>query len=346
MQNTAQKIDAVKSALGPEKLCIVGHHYQNDEIIRHVDITGDSLELSRKVADVSSENIVFCGVHFMAESAALLARPGQKVYLPAPDANCVMAQMAPADLLDKALEKLNSGGRKVLPLAYVNTSLAVKAVVGRHGGAVCTSANASRMMDWAFERAGQVLFLPDKNLGRNTAGQLNIPEKAWQIIDIRKDAATLNPVHEDKKLLLWPGLCAIHARFKVEDIQTLRREHLGIKVAVHPECPPDIVRASDAAGSTSFLISYAENAPDGSTLAIGTEINLVRRLAQKHAGRLTILPLRVSACSDMEKTTPTALLNCLEGIKSGSGTLSPIRVDPAMAENARASLTRMLEACA
>ncbi len=344
MPDIHEAIEKARKTLGP-RVAIVGHHYQSDGIIRHVQISGDSLELSQKVAAIEAENIVFCGVHFMAESAALLARPGQKVYLPAPDANCVMAQMTPAPLLDAALEKLCSGGQKVLPLAYVNTSFAVKAVVGKYGGAVCTSANAERMMRWAFKQSDKVLFLPDKNLGRNTAKQLGLMPEEQLILDVRGKGSRIGSITPSAKLLLWPGLCAIHARFKLSHINELRAKHPGIKIAVHPECPPEIVNASDAAGSTSFLIRFAQETPDGAVIAIGTEINLVRRLMLQHKGRITILPLFTSACSDMAKTTPEALLSCLTDIISGQGRHTPVTVDEQTAPPARAALNRMLDAC-
>lgn len=344
MSGISTKIEEIKQSLG-SGLTIVGHHYQNDNIIKHVQITGDSLELSQKVAGVESGHIVFCGVHFMAESAALLARPGQKVYLPATNANCVMAQMVPAQLLDIVMQKFAAHGEKVLPLAYVNTPLAVKAVVGKHGGAVCTSANAERMLRWAFERSDRVLFLPDKNLGQNTAKLIGLKPEEQMILDVRGKGANISTTPAGVKLLLWPGCCAIHARFSVAQIGKLRKEYPGIKVAVHPECPPDIVNASDAAGSTSFLIKFAADAPDGSVIAIGTEINLVNRLAEQHKGRIRIIPLTVSACSDMAKTTPETLLACLQDIASANPRTAPVAIAPELTEPARASLTRMLDAC-
>lgn len=340
----SSEIEQLRKELG-SSVTIMGHHYQNDAVIRHVRITGDSLELSRKVAGIDSDNIIFCGVFFMAESAALLARPRQKVYVPEPDADCVMAQMAPAGLLDSVLRKMNEQGQKVLPLAYVNTSLAIKAVVGEHGGAVCTSANAETMMRWAFERADKVLFLPDKNLGRNTAKRLGIPLDEQIILNISGKGANMQEIPDKIKLAHWPGQCAIHARFKAEHIRRLREEHPGIKIAVHPECAPEIVDLADEAGSTSFLIKYAADAPDGSVLGIGTEYNLVHRLAERHKGRITIIPLLVSVCSCMAQTTPENVLKTLKVIADKDIGVPPVTIDPAEAEPAKAALTRMLEAC-
>lgn len=337
-----QQIEALRAKLGAD-LTIVGHHYQSDSIIKYTEITGDSLELSQKVAAISSPNIVFCGVHFMAESAALLARAGQKIFLPAADANCVMAQMVPAPLLDAVITNLIAAGHNILPIAYVNTPLAVKAVVGKHGGAVCTSANAYKVMQWALEQDKQILFLPDKNLGRNTAKALGIAPEDQQIINVRAGGSVLAAEKLNARLLLWPGQCAIHARFKVEHISALRTAHPGIKVAVHPECAPEIVNAADAAGSTSFLIRFAAEAPRGSTIAIGTESNLVNRLIAEHKDAKNILPLHVSYCSDMAKTTPEALLSCLQKIADGSAV--PVKTNPAEDAHARTSLETMLEIC-
>ena len=345
--STNAEIEQIRKELG-SKLSIVAHHYQSDPIVKHADVIGDSLELARKVAALDSENIVFCGVNFMAESAALLARPGQKVYLPAPDAQCVMAKMVPADLLDIVLSKLNGEGRKILPLAYVNTSVAVKAVVGKHGGAVCTSANAEKMMRWAYGQSEKVLFLPDKNLGHNTANRIGIPENSRQLLDVRARGQHVGEIDENAKLLLWPGRCAIHARFHLDDITELRDKYPGIRIAVHPECAPELVNASDASGSTSFLIKFAAEAPDGSVVGIGTEINLVERLAKLHEGRIKVIPLFASACSDMAKTTPGKLLDCLRSVSgkaaAGEPVYEPITIDPADTQPARDSLTRMLEA--
>lgn len=337
-------ISQVRRELG-DSLVIMGHHYQSDDVIRHVDLKGDSLELARKVESVHAEHIVFCGVYFMGESAALLARDGQKIYLPEEDANCVMSQMAPAARVDRVLSRLNAAGRTIVPLTYVNSSVAVKAVCGKHGGSVCTSANALTMMRWAMDRGDAVLFIPDKNLGRNTAKQMGIPERDWHLLNIRQDG---NAVDTDaaahSRLLLWPGLCAIHARFNLHQIERVRAEHPGINVVVHPECSPEVVNASDAAGSTSFIIRYVQEAPEGNTIAIGTEINLVERLAAEYAGRKTILPLLESSCSHMASVTEEKLSLTLQDVRSGSA--EQVRVPIGFTEHARTALERMLAACA
>lgn len=339
-----EAIERRRAALGPA-LTIVGHHYQADEVIRHTDLRGDSLELARKTAQVESEFIVFCGVYFMAESAALLAREGQKVYLPEPSAECSMAMMSPAPLLDLVLHKLCAGGRKVVPLAYVNSTLAVKAVVGSHGGAVCTSANALTMMRWARERGDAVLFLPDKNLGNNTADVLGIPESERHIISLKGKGENLDLAAASRaNLLLWPGACSIHTRFNIRQIERMRTEYPGARVVVHPECSPAVVNASDAAGSTSFIIKYVADAPEGSTVVIGTEINLVERLAEQHKDRIRILPLVESACTHMAQTTEQRLGATLDALAAGKEDFR-VRIGDELKEPAKASLERMLAAC-
>ena len=253
LSNDARAIEELRSKLGG-RLTIVGHHYEQEATIQHCDIRGDSLELARRVPGIASDYIVFCGVYFMADSAALLAREGQQVLLPDHSADCVMAQMTPARLLDRVLGRLTASGRKLVPLAYVNTSLAVKAVVGRYGGAVCTSANAEKMMNWAFRQGDGVLFLPDKNLARNTARKLGITGRDTHILDVRKTGEAVDLEAADKAaLVLWPGLCAIHARFHPEQIEAVRKADPSCKVIVHPECSPEVVRAADGAGSTTYI---------------------------------------------------------------------------------------------
>ncbi len=348
-----RRITELRQAFGP-RLAIVGHHYQTDAVVRHVEVIGDSLELARKVAALESEHIVFCGVFFMAESAAVLQRPGQKVYLPEPSSDCAMAQMAKGETLAAVLKKLEAAGTPALPITYVNSSLAVKAVVGEAGGAVCTSANARRMMEWAFERAERVLFVPDKNLGGNVADQIKLDPEYRQVIDIRGGGEKLDIEGAKKaRLLLWPGLCPIHEAFDVGQVAGMRSLYPGAKVVVHPESPAAVVAASDASGSTSFIINYVKEAAPGSTVIVGTEVNLVHRLARQHQGRVNVVPLKVSSCADMCKTTEANLLECLEGIAAAeagkmefSALKTLVAADEEEAAPARLALNRMLEACA
>ena len=346
MQNISAEIQAIKRQLG-DNLCIMGHHYQNDAVVQHCDITGDSLELARRVPQIDADFIVFCGVYFMGESAALLAKPGQSVYLPSLDADCLMSQMTPAPLARKVLEQLHAAGRKIIPLAYVNTDLALKAVVGEFGGAVCTSANAKTMLRWALGQGDGVLFLPDRHLGNNTAEALGIGLHERHVLRVGA-GGLVQPESQplDRKLLLWPGCCAIHARFEPEDVADMRAQHPGCRVIAHPECRQEVIEACDGAGSTSYIIKeaarVAAEAP-GSTLVVGTENNLVYRLAQRHAAQCRILPLGHAVCGNMAKVTEKKLLATLQSIAAGAA--SPLHIEEKLCPPARLSLTRMLEAC-
>ena len=338
----SERITTIRRSRG-DSLAILAHHYQRDAVVAHADILGDSLELSRKVAGLSAKHIVFCGVYFMAETAAMLAGPGQRVLIPARDAACVMSEMAPAALVETVLERLGAAGRDVLPLTYVNSSAAVKAVVGARGGSVCTSANAGKMLRWALDQGRGVLFLPDKMLGQNTCDALGVPPQRRHILDIRGGGAKLDlDAARQAEVLLWPGQCVIHSRFKARDIAAERAAHPGVRVVVHPECSPETVQAADAAGSTSFIIKYVAEAPKGAEIVIGTEINLVSRLARRYQGEKTIRPLCVSACSNMAKGTEENLLALLEGLDAAA----PVTVPDAVCAPARAAVTRMLEVSA
>ncbi len=339
---------ALKAELG-DSLFVLGHHYQNDEVMQYVDKAGDSLELARMMDDINAKHIVFCGVNFMAETATLLAREGQYVHIPDEKADCVMAQMVPADRLEKVLTKLNSGNNTVIPVAYVNTPLAVKAVVGKFGGAVCTSANAKTMLKWALDEAqksnenGSVLFLPDANLAENTANLLGISSDKLEKLNIRQNG-DLVACDETKEgmIYLWPGCCAVHARLTVEDIKKARAQYPDAKIVLHPECSPQLVNIADYAGSTSFIIKLADELPENETLIIGTEVNLVDRLTKQYPNK-NILPLKRIACSNMAKITEENLYAKLLEIKNN--TAQPFAIDNSLKENALLSLTRMLNAC-
>ncbi len=278
----------------------------------------------------------------MAESAAIVRREDQKVYIPDASAGCVMANMAPAWLVDKVLTRLiNETGRKIIPLAYVNTPAAVKTVCGKHGGTVCTSANAEKMLRWAQEQGDAVLFLPDRNLALNTAETLGIPPEKSMILNVRSQGDQIDVAETtDKELLIWPGLCAIHQRFKLAQIEKFRAEYPGCKVVIHPECPPELVRASDGAGSTSYLIKYVDEAPAGTTIVVGTETNLVLRL-KKMFPEKNIIPLGISYCSNMAKITEKNLAELLQNLET-----APYEdVSDDIREPARLALERMLEVC-
>lgn len=342
MNSASERIKAQRARYG-KRLAILGHHYQSDEIIRHVDLQGDSLELARGIDTLAAEHVVFCGVYFMAESAAALARPNQKIHIPRADATCPMSDMAPAQRLEDVLTELRSQGRLVIPLAYVNSSAEVKAVCGLYGGSVCTSANARVMLEWALQQGDAVLFLPDKNLGHNTANLLNLASSERLEIDIRQGGGRIDhrkAAHA--RLLLWPGCCAIHHMFKKRHIEDVRKVLPGVRVAVHPECAPSVVRAADSAGSTSHLIRYCAEAKPGAKIAIGTELNLVKRLAARHAPEgKTIVPLKALTCANMAKTDEESLAALLENLDAAK----PLALAADVAEHARVALTRMLRIC-
>ncbi len=349
MEQLSDEIAALRQRLG-DAVSIMGHHYQSDAVVAFCDVTGDSLELARRIPDIHARHIVFCGVHFMGESAALLAAPQQTVHLPAPDADCEMARMAPAAQARAVLERLRTLGRKITPLAYVNTTLALKAVVGEFGGAVCTSANAAVMLRWALEQGDGVLFLPDRNLGRNTARQLGMAEDDWHTLTL--DANGLAAAEEGhpglrRRLLLWPGCCPIHDVMPAAAVAEARAAFPGCRVTAHPECGPDLIHACDGAGSTSYLIREAERLAASETppvLVMGTEVNLVNRLAARFAGRCRIVPLtRDAICPDMAKVTLSHLRDTLAAVEND--TAAPLRIDPDLAVPARATLDRMLDVC-
>ena len=322
-----------------ENLAILAHHYQSDAIVQHAHFVGDSLELARRVTQLTAEHIVFCGVHFMAETAAILARDDQKVYAPVLQAGCVMANMAPSPLLEEALRRLSRSGARTLPLTYVNSSADLKAVVGKWGGAVCTSANAAAMLRWALDQSDAVLFVPDANLGRNTARSLGLNDKEIHTLDVRAAAAHIPQAQPGIRLYLWPGCCAVHHKIRLADVSRIRTQFPSARILVHPECRPEVVAASDGAGSTSFLIRETMAAPAGATLAIGTEDNLVQRLARQRPD-LHVVPVRRILCSNMAKTDPEALASTLDRLSM----VTPVRVAHDKASQARLALDRMLQA--
>ncbi len=349
------KILELKKELGDD-LCIMGHHYQNDSVMAYVDKSGDSLELARMIENIQSKHIVFCGVYFMAEGSLLLAKEGQHVHLPNEEADCVMAQMVPEHILENVLTNLNnSKTHLVIPIAYVNTSLEVKSIVGKFGGAVCTSANAAKMLQWAIDKAkseakkvgkiGSVLFLPDASLAQNTANKIDFPKEDIMTLNVRNNGDDINAsiLKDRTELLLWPGCCAVHAKLKPKYIEEMRKEHKDCVIALHPECSPESVDMADFAGSTSALIKLANECEDNTTLIIGTEFNLVNRLAIRHKDRLNILPLKRVECSNMAKITEENLYFKLLEIKNN--TVEPFSIDMNLKENALKSLQRMLDAC-
>jgi quinolinate synthase len=333
-------IDRVRGLRG-DSLTIMGHHYMNDAVIRHCDLRGDSLELARRIPGLDAEHVVFCGVYFMAETAAILAKPGQKIHTPDRSASCIMSNMAPGDLAESVMERLVEAG-PVTPLTYVNSKARIKALCGRYGGSVCTSANAVTMLAWALDQGGKALFLPDRNLAANTAGKLGIPESEQLIIDIRSRGQRLDmDAVARARLIIWPGLCAIHHRFKPRHVTKARADNPDARIIVHPESPPEVVDLADASGSTSAIIQYVEDSPPGATIYIGTETNLVKRLARQWAASRTIRPLLHSACANMARITEPGLARLLENLDNDRD----VQVDQETAQLAGLALDRMLSAC-
>jgi quinolinate synthase len=350
-----ERIAAAKRALG-SRVVILGHHYQRDEVIRFADFTGDSLKLARAAATKhEAEFIVFCGVHFMAESADILRAPHQKVVLPDLAAGCSMADMAAPDQLDMAWRELEqmgirtdsveNGKQGIVPVTYINSSAAIKAFVGAHGGIVCTSTNAASIMKWAWERGEKLLMLPDQHLGRNTAYKLGVPLDEMVVWDPNEmwggvDAAQLT----NAKVVLWKGHCSVHTRFTTQQIAAFRKQHPGGKVVAHPECTWDVVQAADESGSTEYIINAVKNSPPGTTWAVATEIHLVNRLMKEVAPEKTVVTLDPFGClcSTMFRVSPNHLLWILEGLVEGE-VHNQIVVPEDQKRDAKLALDRMLE---
>ncbi|MDP4014784.1 MAG: quinolinate synthase NadA [Candidatus Nanopelagicales bacterium] len=344
--NVVTDVTRLKKELG-DRLFILGHHYQRDEVIQFADVTGDSFKLAqRAAAQKSAEFIVFCGVHFMAESADILTGDNQTVILPDLAAGCSMADMADISQVERAWATLEDAGvaGTTVPITYMNSTAAIKAFTGRHGGAVCTSSNAKRVLQWAFDRGDRVLFLPDEHLGRNTAVlELGLSLDDCVVYDPHKPDGGLS--EEDlraAKMVLWRGHCSVHARFSPKCVAEVRKRIPGIKVLVHPECRHEVVSAADLVGSTEFIIKTIESAEPGSAWAIGTELNLVRRLAQQHPDkRITFLDQSVCFCSTMNRIDLPHLRWALDELSRGR-VVNPIKVDPETSIWAKVALDRML----
>jgi quinolinate synthase len=349
-----RRIRAAKAALG-DRLVILGHHYQRDEVIRHADARGDSFKLAQFAASrPEAEYIVFCGVHFMAESADILSGPHQKVILPNPAAGCSMADMASIAEVEECWEALDTlfrdeagsseGMQPVVPVTYMNSAADLKAFCGRNGGIVCTSSNAAKVLQWAFERGRRVLFFPDEHLGRNTALAMGIPEDEIVVWNQRLD---FGGIEDDERLvrarvILWKGWCSTHQRFTPEQIAQARAEYPGVRVVAHPECRREVVQAADLNGSTEYIVKVIEEAPPGAIWAIGTEINLVKRLANEHPEQtIFCLDPVVCPCSTMYRIHPAYLAWVLEELVAGR-VVNQVTVDAETATWARVALERML----
>jgi quinolinate synthase len=347
------RIRAAKAALG-ERLVILGHFYQRDEVVQYADFVGDSFQLANAARTrPRAEAIVFCGVHFMAETADMLSRPDQAVILPNLAAGCSMADMADVDAVTDCWEELQElfatttdADRRsaVIPVTYMNSSAALKAFCGRHGGVVCTSSNAQAVLAWALERGQRALFFPDQHLGRNTGKAMGIPLAQMPVWNPTQalgglDAQTLR----QSKVILWHGFCSVHMRFTTGQIAAARARYPEVRVIVHPECPMQVVDAADAAGSTDFITREIAGAPAGSTFAVGTEINLVQRLANQYPQhKIFCLDSVVCPCSTMYRIHPSYLAWVLEALEQGQ-ILNRITVPEEVAVPARVALERMLQ---
>jgi quinolinate synthase len=353
-EEMALRIAAAKAALG-DRLVILGHHYQRDEVIRFADYTGDSFKLANAIArHPKADYIVFCGVHFMAESADILALPHQRIILPDLAAGCSMADMAPSDQLEICWSELTQLGLaspapsevegRVVPVTYINSAASIKELVGKNGGTVCTSSNAAATLKWAWAQKEKVLFLPDQHLGRNTAFKMGVPLDQMVVWDPNEPFGGLTREQLDAaKLILWKGHCSVHVRFTAKQIEKVRAEHPGIKVIVHPEVPFDVLQAADDSGSTEYILKQVRESAPGSKWAVGTEVHLVHRLAEEVAPQKTVVSLDQFGClcSTMFRVSPNHLLWVLDSLVDGD-VVNEIIVPDEPKKWAKIALDRML----
>jgi quinolinate synthase len=345
-EDMALRITAAKAALG-DRLVILGHHYQRDEVIRFADYTGDSFKLANAIArHPDADYIVFCGVHFMAESADILALPHQRIILPDLAAGCSMADMAPADQLEICWQELTQLGlaSTVVPITYINSAASIKSLVGENGGTVCTSSNAAATLKWGWDQKEKILFLPDQHLGRNTAFKMGVPLEQMVVWDPHQPFGGLTRAQLDAaKLILWKGHCSVHVRFSTKQIEQVRAEHPGIKVIVHPEVPFDVLQAADDSGSTEYILQQVREGAPGSTWAVGTEVHLVHRLAEEVAPGKTVVSLDQFGClcSTMFRVSPNHLLWVLDSLVDGE-VVNEIVVPDEQKKWAKIALDRML----
>jgi quinolinate synthase len=345
-QEVQDRIARAKRELG-SRLVILGHHYQRDEVIVHADFTGDSFKLAQLAATrPQAEFIVFCGVHFMAESADILSGPHQKVILPDMNAGCTMADMAETDQVEECWEQVTGVlGDDILPVTYMNSTAALKALVGRNGGAVCTSSNARAVLDWAFRGKPRVLFFPDQHLGRNTGFRMGIPlaeMPVWDPYEVRGGLTDDELV--SARVVLWKGHCSVHNRFTPEMVDRRREQIPGVRVIVHPECRFEVAQKADAIGSTEGILKTVRESPPGTKWTVGTELNMVNRLAREVAPErhVTSLDDCFCVCSTMARIDPPHLLWVLESLVAGE-VVNQVKVPDGIARAARSALDRMLE---
>src|SRR5215207_928223 len=339
------QIEAAREALGP-RVVILGHHYQRDDVIRHADLTGDSYQLSVMASQTDAEYIVFCGVHFMAESADILGKPQQRVILPDLGAGCSMADMATIEQVEDAWQQLREIGvleQKVAPITYMNSSAAIKAFCGRNEGVACTSSPAIPLFDIYLKEFDKMFFFPDQHLGRNTGAKFGIPLDKMALWNPHEElGGNTEDQLREAKLILWRGHCSVHGRFKPWHVDKIRQEIPGVHVLVHPECMREVVEKSDLDGSTSFIIKTVENAPSGSKWAIGTEVNLVNRLQQRFPDKeIRLLAPDLCMCATMYRIAPQNLAWVLDSLVRGR-VVNRITVPEETARWARVALDRML----
>jgi len=342
------RILQAKQLLG-ERVVILGHHYQRDEVFKHADFSGDSLKLSREAANSKAEFIVFCGVHFMAEVADIISRPDQVAILPDLSAGCAMADMADLDQVERAWRELNSvldADESITPVTYINSAANLKSFCGKHGGIVCTSTNAQKILDWSFERREKVLFFPDQHLGRNTGYKMGIPLEEMVIWDYDLPMGGLTPEQiRQARIILWKGFCSVHQMFKPEQIENFRRDVPQGKVISHPEASFEVCQMSDYVGSTEYIIKTISEAPQGSQWLVGTELNLVNRLHQSMADQgktVQFMSPMVCMCSTMFRIDPQHLAWVLENLVEGN-IVNQVSVAENVANNARTAIQRMLD---
>ncbi len=339
-----ERISAAKAKLGKD-VVILGHHYQRDEVVKFADFRGDSLKLSQQAAEVDAKYVIFCGVHFMAESADILRRGNQVVVLPDLSAGCSMADMADIGQVEACWNELSgvTDTKKIIPVTYMNSTAAIKSFTGEQGGSVCTSSNAAAVMKWAFERGEKVLFLPDEHLGRNTGYRMGIPLDEMSVWDPYEELGGNSTEAIGKaRVILWKGYCSVHQRFTAEQVARVRRLHPGIRVIVHPECRFEVAQAADEIGSTEGIIRAIKAGKPGTKWAVGTEIHMVNRLSKELTDRQVMsLDSSVCVCTTMFRITPVHLLWALENLGAGK-IVNQISVDERTRHFARAALDRML----
>lgn len=329
-----------------DQVVVLGHHYQSDDVISFADITGDSLALAREAAKLKAPYIIFCGVHFMAETADMLISKDQQVILPDLNAGCSMADMANREDIDKAWEYMRqSTAQKIIPITYINCAATLKAFVGDNGGSICTSSNAAPVIEWAFTQGEKLLFFPDQHLGRNTCHQLGIKLEEMVVYNPNMYRGGLTPEQIEKaKVILWYGYCSVHQGFTADQVKRLKKERPETTIIVHPECSFEVVQAADDAGSTSYIINTIAKSPKGSSFAVGTEINLVNRLAAQYTGEKEIISLSPyqCLCTTMYRVRPRWLLASFRAIKAGRP-INVIKVDEQTRLSSLKALDRMLK---